>query len=148
MEYKNLPRYEMLRRQTVQPKWEQNDPHMGVNMHRHRQIQDQRVQMKANKVVLVAQSYPTLCDPTDSSLPRFSVHGIFQARILEWVAIFSSRGSSRPRDRACVSCISRGILYQWVIRKAPRMSVIPPIHSHGFIPWRIKTFFFNVFRDL
>ena len=46
----------------------------------------------------VAQSCPTLCDPVDCSLPGFSVHGIFQARILEWVTISFSRGSSRPRD--------------------------------------------------
>ena len=44
----------------------------------------------------VAQSCPTLCDPVDCSLPGFSVHGILQARILEWVAISFSRGSSRP----------------------------------------------------
>ena len=43
-------------------------------------------------------SCPTLGDPTDYSLPGSSVHGIFQARILEWVAISSSRGSFRPRD--------------------------------------------------
>ena len=43
----------------------------------------------------VAQSYPTLCDPTDCSLPCSSVHGIFQARILEWVAISFSRRSSQ-----------------------------------------------------
>ena len=42
----------------------------------------------------VAQSCPTLCDPMDCSLPDFSVHGIFQARVLEWIAIFFSRGSS------------------------------------------------------
>ena len=53
------------------------------------------------------QSCLTHCDPMDCSLPGFSVHGIFPARILEWVAIFSSRGSSPPRDRACVSCIGR-----------------------------------------
>ena len=47
----------------------------------------------------VAQSCPTLCDPMDCSLPGSSIHGIFQARILEWVAISFSRGSSRPRDR-------------------------------------------------
>ena len=45
-----------------------------------------------------AQSCPTLCDPMDCSLQGFSVHGIFQARALEWVAISFSRGSSRPRD--------------------------------------------------
>ena len=46
----------------------------------------------------VAQSCPTLCDPVDCSLPGSSVHGICQARILEWGAISFSRGSSRPRD--------------------------------------------------
>ena len=46
---------------------------------------------------LVAQSRPTLCDPMEWSPPGSSVHGILQARILEWVAIPSSRGSSQPR---------------------------------------------------
>ena len=54
----------------------------------------------------VAQSCPSLCDPMDYSLPGFSVHGISQARILEWVAISFSRGSSQPRDRIQVSCIA------------------------------------------
>ena len=47
---------------------------------------------------LVTQSCPTLCDPMDYSMPDSSVLGIFQARILEWVAISFSRGSSWPRD--------------------------------------------------
>ena len=51
------------------------------------------------------QSCPTLCDPLDCSLPGSSVHGTFQARILEWIAISFSRGSS-PRDRIHVSCIA------------------------------------------
>ena len=46
----------------------------------------------------VVQSCLTLRDPMDCSLPGSSVHGVFQARILEWVAISSSRGSSPPRD--------------------------------------------------
>ena len=53
----------------------------------------------------VAQSCPTLWDPMDCSLPGSSVHGIFQAIVLEWLAIFFSRGSSQPRDRTRVSCI-------------------------------------------
>ena len=53
--------------------------------------------------VKVAQSCPTLCDPMDHS-----VHGILQARILEWVAFPFSRESSRPRDRTQVSCIEGG----------------------------------------
>ena len=47
-----------------------------------------------------------------------SVHGIFQARILAWVAIFFSRGSSRPRDGTRVACIGRRILYHWATWKA------------------------------
>ena len=50
----------------------------------------------------VSQLCLTLCSPVDCSLPGSSIHGIFQARILEWVAICLSRGSSRPRDRTRV----------------------------------------------
>ena len=48
----------------------------------------------------------TLCNPMDHSLPGSSIHGILQARILEWVAMCSLRGFSQPRDRTCVSCIT------------------------------------------
>ena len=51
------------------------------------------------------------CDPMDCSLPSSSVHGIFQARKLEWVAISYSRESSLPRDRTSISCIGMWILY-------------------------------------
>ena len=53
----------------------------------------------------VAQSCPTLYDPMGYSLPGSSVHGIFQAIVLEWIAISFSRGSSQPRDRTRVSRI-------------------------------------------
>ena len=53
----------------------------------------------------VAQACPTLCGPMDCRLPGSSVHGIFQARVLEWVAISFSRGSSQPRDQTWVSHI-------------------------------------------
>ena len=62
----------------------------------------------------VAQLCLTLCDPMDCSLPVFSVHGIFQARILEWVAISSSWRFSQPRDQTLISSgsfIGRQILY-------------------------------------
>ena len=55
-------------------------------------------------LVSVIQSCLTLCDPMDCRSPDSSVRGIFQARILEWVAIPFSRGSSQPRDRTRVSC--------------------------------------------
>ena len=60
------------------------------------------------------QSSLTLCNPMDGSLPGSSVHEILQARILEWIAMPSSRGSSQPRDQTCVSyisCIGRQLLY-------------------------------------
>ena len=59
-------------------------------------------------------SHVWLSDILDCSLPGSSLHGIFQARILEWVAIFYSRGSSQPRDWTCVFCLGRQILYHWV----------------------------------
>ena len=71
---------------------------------------------------MCALSHPTLYDPIDCSLPGSSVHEIFQARILEWVAISYSRGSSWPKDQthiSCISCISRRILYHWAIWEAP-----------------------------
>ena len=56
--------------------------------------------------VLVAQLCPTLCDPMDCSPTDSSIHGISQARILEWVAISFSRESSCARDRTWVSWIT------------------------------------------
>ena len=64
----------------------------------------------------VAQSCPTLWDPMDCSLPGSSVHGILQARILEWVGAPFSRGSSRPRDRTWVSHIAGRFFTIWATR--------------------------------
>ena len=58
----------------------------------------------------VPQLYLTLCDPMDLSPSGSSIHGISQARILDWVAVSSSRGSSQLRDQTCISCIDRWIL--------------------------------------
>ena len=57
------------------------------------------------------------------SPPGSSVHGILQIRMLEWVAISFSKGSSRPRDWTCASCISRQILYHWATREAQLWSI-------------------------
>ena len=65
----------------------------------------------------VAQSCPTLCNPMDCSLPCSSVHGIFQARVLEWVAISFSRGPSRPRDWTRVSRIVSKHFTVWATRE-------------------------------
>ena len=70
---------------------------------------------------IVAQSCPTLCDPMDGSPPGSSVHGILQAKILEWVAIPFSRGSSQPRDRTWVSCITVRFFTLWDTREAPSL---------------------------
>ena len=69
----------------------------------------------------VTQFCPTLCNSMDYRLPGSSVHGISQARILEWVASFFSRGSSWPRHGTCTSCgscIGRQILYYWATWEA------------------------------
>ena len=63
--------------------------------------------------MLVAQSCLTLCSPMACSPPGSSVHGILQARILEWAAILSSRGSSQPRDRTQVSHIAGRFFTFW-----------------------------------
>ena len=66
----------------------------------------------------VAQSHPTICDHMNCSTPSSSVHGISQARILEWVAIFFSRGSSQPRDQTQVSLIAGGFFTNCTTREA------------------------------
>ena len=82
---------------------------------------------------------PSLCDPMDCSLPGSSVHGIFQTRILEWVAVPTSRGSSQPRDQTCtfcVSCIAGGFFIAESLGKPPNGSEQPLFSSslpHYFI---------------
>ena len=73
-----------------------------------------------NLKVLIAQPCPTLCNRMDCSPSGFSVHGIFQARILEWVAISFLRGSSWPRDWTCISCIGRSSLYYLSPQGSPK----------------------------
>ena len=68
----------------------------------------------------VTQLCSTLCDPMGCSLQGFSVHEIFQARVLEWVAISFSRESSQPRDRTWVSCIAGTHFTVWATREAQR----------------------------
>ena len=75
-----------------------------------------------------------LCDPPDCSPPGFSVHGILHARILKWVAISSSRGSSKSRDQtrvSCISCAGRQVLYQ----PAPRGKTHLMPHTRANSQW-------------
>ena len=71
--------------------------------------------------LLVAQSCPILCDPMDCNPPGSSVHGILQARILEWVAMTFSRGSSWFRDWTRVSHIAGRFFTIWVTGDASRV---------------------------
>ena len=83
----------------------------------------------------VAQSCPTVCDPVDYSPPGSSIHGILQARILEWVAISFSRGSSRPRVRTLVSRIAGRRFNLCATREAldtKEWSLIPLTFSVGW----------------
>ena len=78
------------------------------------------------------QSCPTLCDPVDHSPPGYSVNEILQARFLEWVVMPSSRGSSWPRDRthiSCISCIGKQVLYHCTTWEAPNCH-----YNHHFEP--------------
>ena len=79
----------------------------------------------------------TLCGPMNCSPPGSSVHGIFQARILEWVAISSSRGSSQPRDPTHVCCIGRWVLYHQshlMYIYVSRSVVSDSLRPHGLQP--------------
>ena len=79
--------------------------------------------------VEVAQSCPTLCDPMDST-----VHGIFQARILEWVAFPFSRGSSQPRDGTQIPCIAGRFFTSWATLPWPN-SDLPHVLSYDKDYW-------------
>ena len=102
--------------------------------------------------MLVTQSCPVLCDPMDCSLPGSSVHGLLQARILEWGALSFSRGSSRPRNWPWVSCIAGRFFTVWATREALFRRVSRPCdqgqawvvlikdtrHSHG-LWWLVRS---------
>lgn len=70
------------------------------------------------KSVLVLQSCRTLCKLTDCSLPGSSAYGMLQARIMEWVVIPFSKGSSRPRSQIQIFCNAGGVFIIWAITEA------------------------------
>ena len=82
------------------------------------------------------QLCPTLCDPMDYSLPGSSVHGIFQERIVEWVAISFSRRSSQPRDWTRVSCIVGRRFTIWASREAIKKAKRQRIEAFELWCWR------------
>ena len=91
-----------------------------------------RLMLKYKVKVKVTQSYLTLCDPMDCSLPGSSVHGILQARILEWVAVPFSSGSSQHRHQTQVSCTADRFFTVWATREAQKywsgLSIPSPAH--------------------
>ena len=84
-----------------------------------------------------SQSCPTLCDPVDCSLPGSSIHGILQARILEWVAISFSRGSSRPRDWTNVSHLVGRRFTLWATREAIDWETMETVTGFIFLDSKI-----------
>ena len=87
------------------------------------------------KVKVVSQLCPTLCDPIDCSPPGSSVLGILQARILEWVAISFSRGSSQPRDWTHVSHFAGRFFTIRTTREDPRPTIWRSNYLIGLITW-------------
>ena len=90
-------------------------------------------------VCLVTQLCPTLCDPMDCSPPGSSVHGIFQARILEWVAISFSRESSWPRDWTWISCVACRLFTIWVTMEVCTFYLF---YIWKFVPLNLSHLFF------
>ena len=88
--------------------------------------------LPSKKKVLVAQLYPTLWYPLDCSSPGSSVHGILQAKILEWVAIPFSRVSSLPRDQIWVSRTAGRFFAIWGTREAPQNSNVREMNNFPF----------------
>ena len=84
--------------------------------------------------VLAAQLCPTFCNPMDYSLPGSSVHGILQVRILEWIAISFSRGSSWPRDQTLVSCIAGRFFPVSCNKHTPMIQQLLQ-SQHGRVEW-------------
>ena len=116
-------------------------------------------------VCLSLRSVVTLCNPVDCSLSGSSAHGIFQARILEWVSISSSRGSSWHRDGIHVSCIGKWILYpslswlcniyfpaiyvsSWQKARCLLRPIPPAKNLHNLHIREGHTFFFSVVSDM
>ena len=91
----------------------------------------------------VAQSCPTLCDPMD-----YTVHGILQARILEWIAIPFSRGSSQPRDWTQVPHVVGGFFTSWATREANTWEAFSYLFSSKKHSWELWEDNFDLIKTL
>ena len=92
----------------------------------------QRIGHGAKVKVKITQLSRTLCNPKD-----YAVHGILQARILEWVAYPFSRGSSRPKNRTRVSCIAGGFFTNWAMREAQSMTVLKKLTQYSSLTYSL-----------
>ena len=90
--------------------------------------------------VFVTQSYLTLCDPMDCSPPGSSVHGILQPRILEWVTISFSKGSSQPRHRTLVSYIAGRLFTAWAKSLISERSCLYLTHLYKTVNATLENF--------
>ena len=79
---------------------------------------------------LVAKTCWPFYDPVDCSLPGFSIHGISQTRILKWVTITISKGSSRSRDQTCISSTGGQVLYHWATREVLPKDILFFLRHH------------------
>ena len=82
-------------------------------------------------VVIKSLSRVWLLQPMDCSLPCSSIHGFLQARILEWVAVSFSRGSSQPRNRTQVSCIAGRFFTNWAMREVQSHKSFTAVHTQN-----------------
>ena len=117
-EYRPLPRFRLDPKYLL-PKL----PFWATQLRLYQDFCPPRFGLKHYVCVLCANSCPILFETMNGSPPDSSVHVIFQARILEWVAISYSRGTSRPRDRTCFfcdSCLGKGVLYHCTTWEAPK----------------------------
>ena len=124
--------------------WDSLGKNTGVRCHLLLQC------MKVKNESETAQSCPTVSDPMDFSLPGSSIHGIFQARVLEWAAISFSRGSSQPRDQIQVSCTAHSSvqsLSQCPTLCDPMDCSLPGSSTHGIFQARVLNWVTTAFSN-
>ena len=124
--------------------WEQSSNGVAGYQRRNLSHHSRKVRESESEVT---QSCPTLCDPMDYSLPGSLVHGIFQARVLEWVAISFSRGSSQPRNWTRVSHIAGRCFTFWATRKIPYQEWSDSLWSHLPTPLILSVQFSSVIQS-
>ena len=106
--------------------------------HTHKTVQTQQTNITSKSACSFIQLGPTLCDPMDCSPPGSSVHGILQARTLEWVAFPFSHGSSRPRDRTPAEPYKTQLYLQPLLSNFTSLLYQLALSSQQMIPFYTK----------